>query len=182
MRSLEAAAKPHLALFQRPWTSHGCLYLSRPFRWKGSAKELAFFFFFRRKKKQGEVAPHIWKLFRSLLFRPFLRSLRILQPRVWKELLGGGGGCTVKLAVERVPQKDLLWRVFLHPSTHTHLHPPPPRGPARTFEYWKSSGFSSSPNLIAFRCSFNLAQFGKRLSLVQMLQLLKCSSTNWTRS
>lgn len=36
---------------------------------------------------QGEAAPHIWKLFRSVLALP--SRLQILQPHVWKELLGG---------------------------------------------------------------------------------------------
>lgn len=51
------------------------------------------------KKGNG---PHIWKLFWSLSL-PL--SLQILQLRVWKKL---AGVCVVKLAVEKVPQKDLL--------------------------------------------------------------------------
>ncbi len=57
--------------------------------------------------KEGN-SPHIWKLFWSLSL-PL--SLQILQLWVWKKL---AGVCVVKLAVEKVPQKDLHCRLMLH--------------------------------------------------------------------
>lgn len=62
------------------------------------------------------------------------------------------GVCTVKLAVERVPQKDLLWRAFLHPSNPTQ--PPPPGGSAHPFKGWKSRQFKLLAKPYCFQMLF----------------------------
>lgn len=144
-----------------------CTYLA-PSDEKEVQRNWLFFFVSGKKEKKknrtgGEVAPHIWKLFRSLLFRPFPR-FKSCSPVSGRSYWGV---CAVKLAVERVPQKDLLWRAFLHPSTHPTPTPTSWRtcSPVRGLEVQQFK-FLSKPHcfqmLLTFRAVSEATLFGAK--------------------